>query len=243
MNRLSAFGKRRTFGGLPVAGLVGVIAVVAGCGGPKVTSGPTFLDMVEYDHYFFDDPATTKSSVKVHPDVIKAEIERLAAPSWQIARANILAAGKDAIPILIANADRPEPTHVSLRPAPGHSMPEARATWTLGQVTCSVLGDMVGNYGSFDGTRLPSANKAAWEQWWRANRKKIAVYTEEGTVPAHVRKQKKKVVAATAERYPSLDSDMSKMLKKRAARQRAKLKALRASELKQLEQRRKAQAK
>ncbi len=200
MSRLSAFGKRRAFGLLRVAGLVGVVAVVAGCGGPMLTDAPTFLEPLEYDHYFFDDLASTEISSKARAEVIKAEIERLAAPSWRIAAANIIATGKDAIPALIANADRPEPSHVSLRPVPGHGTPESRATWTLGQVVCSVLGDLVGDYGNFDGSRLPSADKAAWEEWWRANRKKIVVYTTEGTIPSHVRKQKKAVIAEMQER-------------------------------------------
>ena len=242
MRRLSAFGKGRLFGGLPVAGFVAAAAVVAGCGGRKDALGPVFLEMVEYDHYFFDDPESAADSPKVTPDAIKAEIERLAAPAWRVARANIITKGADAIPWLIANLDRPEPSHVSLRPVPGHTMPESRETWTLGQVVHSVLLDLIGNYGSLEGCALPPCEKAAWEAWWRANRKKIRIYTIEGTIPAHVRKQKKEQEAAAEKRYPDLDAAVARTLEKRAVRERAREKALREREQELLEKRRQVEA-
>jgi len=234
----------RVFGRLPVAGLVGVIAVAAGCGGPKGASGPLFLEMVEYDHYFFDDLASRSESDEARSDAIMAEIERLATPSWRLARANIIAAGKDSIPRLIANMDRADPTHVPLRPVPGPTMPEARSTWTLGQVCYSVLRDLVGDYGSsFKNTRLLPPKKTTWEEWWRRNRKKVVLYTEMGTIPAHVRKQKEAVVSETDKRYPNVDAIMAKTLEKRAARAQAKEEALRAREQKRLEEKRRIEAK
>jgi hypothetical protein len=243
MSRLSAFGKGRAFGLLSVAGLVGMVAFVAGCGGSKITTGPVFLEMVEYDHYFFDDPAPTERASRAHAKVIKAEVERLATQSWRIARANLIKAGKDAIPTLIENIERPELTHVALRPVPGPTAPESRGSWTLGQVVHSVLRDLAGNYGNFEGSRLPAADKAAWGAWWRANKRKVAIYTTEGTIPAHVRKQKKAAVAAMVERYPSLDGTVNKMLEKRAAKEREKEAALQAREAELLEKKRKIEAK
>ena len=242
MRRLSSLGKARLFGRLPVAGVVGLVAVVSGCGGPKESLGPVFLEMAEYDHYFFDDPLSATESRKANREAIKAEIERLAAPAWRVARANLIKEGADAIPWLIANVDRPEPSHVSLRPVPGHTTPEARGAWTLGQVVHSVLLDMVGDYGSFEGSDLPLCEKAAWEAWWRANRKSIRIYTTEGTIPSHVRKQKKVEAAATAKRFPDLDAALARTLEKRAARERAKEKALREREQKLLEKKRQAEA-
>lgn len=250
MSRLSAFGKGRarqgrphlprnlTLGGLPAVVLVGMAAIVAGCGGLQAGSGPIFLEMVEYDHYFFDDLASTGDSREMSSDAVKAEIERLATPSWRIARANLIAAGRGAIPRLIANIDRPEPTHVSLRPVPGPTMPEARSTWTLGQVSYSVLRDLVGDYGNFAGPTLPPPEKAAWEEWWRTNRKKAAFYTTEGTIPPHVRKQKNAIVAEAEDRYPGIDPVMRKRLAKHAERERAKEQALREREQKLLEKKR-----
>ena len=241
MRRLSAFGMGRLFGGLPVAAFAGVVAVVAGCGGPKVSMEPVFLEMVEYDHYFFDDPSSATESRRADADAIKAEIERLAAPAWRVARANLIKEGADAIPWLIANVDRPEPSHVSLRPVPGPTTPEPRGSWTLGQVVHSVLLDLVGDYGSFEGSDLPPCDKVAWKAWWRANRN-IQIYTTEGTVPSHVRKQKQAEAAAAEKRYPDLDATVAKTLEKRAAREREKEKALQEREQRLLEEKRRAEA-
>ena len=247
MSRLSASAHGRAahvLGRLPVAGLVGVVAVAAGCGGSQSASGPLFLEMVEYDHYFFDDLASKTESDEARSDAIKAEIERLATQSWRLARANIIVAGKDSIPRLIANMDRSDPTHVPLRPVPGPTMPEARATWTLGQVCYSVLSDLVGDYGSsFKDARLLPPRKAAWEEWWRRNQKKVVLYTEMGTIPAHVRKQKEAVVAENDKRYPDVDAALAKTLEKRTARAKAKEDALRAREQKRLEEKKRIEAK
>jgi hypothetical protein len=240
MSRLSA----HVFGRLPVAGLVGVVAVAAGCGGSKTASGPLFLEMVEYDHYFFDDLASKTESEEARSDAIKAEIERLATQSWRLARANIIAAGKDSIPRLIANIDRADPTHVPLRPVPGPTMPEARETWTLGQVCYAVLTDLVGDYGSsFKNAKLLPPRKAVWEEWWRRNQKKVVLYTEMGTIPAHVRKQKEAVVAENDKRYPDIDVIVAKTLEKRTARAKAREEALKAREQKRLEEKKRIQAK
>jgi hypothetical protein len=240
MSRLSA----HVFGRLPVAGLVGVVAVAAGCGGSKTASGPLFLEMVEYDHYFFDDLASKTESEEARSDAIKAEIERLATQSWRLARANIIAAGKDSIPRLIANIDRADPTHVPLRPVPGPTMPEARETWTLGQVCYAVLTDLVGDYGSsFKNAKLLPPRKAVWEEWWRRNQKKVVLYTEMGTIPAHVRKQKEAVVAENDKRYPDIDVIVAKTLEKRTARAKAREEALKAREQKRLEEKKRTQAK
>ncbi|MHC5057433.1 MAG: hypothetical protein ACYTKD_22390 [Planctomycetota bacterium] len=231
MSRLSAFAKGR---GAPAVALFGAAAVLAGCGGTRTAGGPLFLEMVEYDHYFFDDLASTEG----RSEAVKEEIERLATTSWRAARANIIEAGKDAIPRLIANMDRPELTHIPLRPVPGPTMPEARPTWTLGQVSYSVLRDLVGDYGNFKGAKLPPPEKAVWEGWWQKNKKGFVAYTKEGTIPPHVRKQKEAIVTEIEDRYRSVEPALAKMLEKRAAREQAKEQALREREQRLLEKKR-----
>jgi len=238
MSRLSAFGKARFLGGLPVAGLV---AVAAGCGGAIVAGGPVYLEAVEYDHYFYDDARSVGKTDIASAEALSNEIERLATTSWRIARANLIAAGKDAVPLLIANLDRPERTHVSLRPVPGPTTPEPHASWTLGQVAGSVLTELVGDYGNAAGSDLPPVDKQGWEAWWRANRRNFVAYTAEGAVPQHVREQKAAEQAKMQEKYPDLDATVKKMLEKRAAREREKEKALRAREIMLLEKKRQAE--
>ncbi len=238
MSRLPACGERRAaraFGGLPAAGLAGAVAVLAGCGGPKTGERSGFRAIAEYDHYFFKNPASTESSPEVRSEAIKAEVERLATPSWRIARANIIAAGKDAIPWLIASVDSAEPTHVSLRPVPGPTMPEPRGSWTLGQVSYSVLRDLVGGYGNFDGTMLPPRSKAAWEKWWGASKKGLVTYTAKGTIPSHVHKQKEKAAKDREERYPDVDAIVKKMQAKRAEREQRREQAAKQREQDRLE--------
>ncbi len=166
-------------------------ALVAGCsGGPEQTDRAFNMPRkARYDHYFFPAPKPEELTMEERDSRIKAEVERLATPSWEMARDELFKLGKDVIPWLIANMDRSDSTHVGIRPRPGPTVPEMKPTWSLGQVAYAVLLDFVGNYTDRRAAGLPPLDKIAWEKWWADNSGGIVVYSELGTVPAYVRKQ------------------------------------------------------
>jgi hypothetical protein len=193
--------------------LSAAVALAAGCGQPQVASqdlGPA--ETASYDHYFFevqraDDAASRRTGF------IKSEIERLATSSWEGAWANIIAAGKESVPWLVANLDRKDETHVLLRPVPGPALPGSGGSWNLGRVVYAVLVDLVASYGNVAGPSLPPMEETAWEHWWNRNKKSFATYTAAGTAPAYVRKQQQEALKELAHRFPDFELERVRRLR------------------------------
>ena len=222
---------------MPLAALLAVVALVAGCGQTKVVlESEGVAETASYDHYFFDvppadDPASRRS------EFIKSEIERLATSSWEGAWVNIIRAGKESIPWLVANIDRKDETHVSIRAVPGPALPRSTGAWNLGQVVYAVLIDLVASYGNLEGTSLPPLEKSAWERWWNRNKKDLVIHTDVGSVPGYVLKQQQEVLKVLAHRFPDFEVEAARrfhdLAKERAeAQRRAEERARRLEERK-----------
>jgi hypothetical protein len=190
------------------------LAFLSGCGGGG-RSGQVFISpQADYDYYFYAEVGDEK---KPNREEILEVIDRLAGPGWATARKEILAYGKPAIHELIECLDRTEPTQVTVRALPGHSVPERMLTWPLGSVVYSVLVDFIGGYSDYDGA-LPPADKAEWQRWWHRNHKNLDVRTEMHKAPDYVRQQMEAARIARSTRFTRKISEATKRKQKERAR-------------------------
>jgi hypothetical protein len=166
-----------------------VAALASGCGegGPAVRV-PDFAAPRDFDvHFYAPTPARASATAGAPAEGLGEEIERLAGPAWATARERLLLAGKDAVPGLIKNMDRTEPSFAALSAAPGPQVAEVGESATLGRVAYSVLLTMMANYSTYKGGDLPPFDKTTWVEWWAANSRTIEIRVPEETVPRHVR--------------------------------------------------------
>lgn len=188
-----------------LAALVAPVAMIAGCGGgPQAKGFMPISDQASTDYHFFSAPGLEEVSKGERAGLIDREIERLGSASWESARDRLFTLGKEAIPRLIANIERTEPTQVGVRLVPGPAVPEVNDTWNFGQLVYAVLVEFVGGYTDFEGSRLPPLEKRRWEEWWVRNKKGLVVYSELNVVPKYVRKQHDAMRKDLASRFPRI---------------------------------------
>jgi hypothetical protein len=200
-----------------------LVVVAAGCGKEARLVEANIAPDAGYDHHFYSEPDSTETPSK---ELLAETIERLAGPAWAQARDELVSYGRPAVVALIENLDRTEPTQVTVRTLPGHSIPERTLTWPLGRVVYAVLLDFIGSYSTYDG-RLPPSDKAAWEDWWRRNRKAIDLRNAAQCAPEYVLTQLDAIRQARSTRY---STKLAKAVKRAEAIKRQKEEAKRAKE-------------
>jgi hypothetical protein len=213
-----------------VAMLVG--AAATGCGVVALEAELRIASKADYDHYFYNVPSDEIASA----ERIDENIERLAGPGWQQAKAKLFCSGREAMVRLINNMDRAEPTRVGLISVPGRQVPERATAWPLGAVVYSVLVEFVGAYTDYEGP-IPSADKAQWETWLKRQRG-LKFKRPIDTAPKYVRQQFVANEIAMQSRFGNVRAK-AKKAEAEAARARKKAQQERAA----AERKRKADAK
>jgi len=212
-------------GGVAALAAIAVAAASlgSGCAGGGRSGARATVEIAQqasYDHHFYSEPGEfAKLSEAERRALIETEIERLAGPAWETARARLFTMGREAIGLLIKNLDRTEPTEAALRSLPGRAVKDKADTWTLGQVVYAVLCEFVGCHTNY-ASQLPRFDKAEWEAWWAKN-SNLTVYSDLTRAPPYVHAQMEAERKALSARYePTKLAEEKKLARAPAAERR-----------------------
>lgn len=159
--------------------LVVLVLVIGGCGGTqRVASGSAYAALSEVTIIGkSEEAALVFPTEEMMERYIDMQVERLGGASWQEAWLSLRRTGRYAVEPLIATLDDDRAAMAAATALPGTVTPGDRIFLTRREIAYSLLKEIAGSYSTYKG-ELPPLDKKAWEQWWRANARRIEIRTE-----------------------------------------------------------------